>query len=77
MTYLSTIDVNELHPLYSGSGPRDEVRGLIQFNFRHYKSYPSCRTCSMECKMPNVPGLKLTCPVTPDYQEEAKSRGGP
>jgi len=52
-----------LHPLYSGSGPRDEVQGLIKFNFRHYKTYPPCRVCREDCKMPNVPTLELIfCP---------------
>jgi len=54
-----------LHPLYSGSGPRDEVRALIKFNFKRYKIYSSCRACRMECKMPNVPTLELICPMMP------------
>jgi hypothetical protein len=65
-----------LHPLYSGSGPRDEVRGLIAYNFRQYKAYPLCRTCRMDCKMPNVPTLRLTCPGMPEYQAEVRTRGG-
>ena len=48
-----------LHPLYSGSGPRDEVRALIADNFREHGTYPPCRACRMECKMPNVPTLEL------------------
>jgi len=73
---MAEAQVPMLHPLYSGSGPRDEVKGLIKFNFKHYKSYPSCRACPMECKMPNVPTLRLTCPRTPGFEAEARARGG-
>jgi len=65
-----------LHPIYSGSGPRDEVRGLIKFNFRRYKTYPPCRTCRKDCNMPNVPTLELTCPRTPGFEIAVKTRGG-
>lgn len=71
---MAEMTVPMLHPIYSGSGYRDEVRGLIGFNFKIYKTYPSCRACPMECKMPNVPTLKVTCPRTLDYEIEAKTR---
>jgi len=73
---MAEVQAPMLHPLYSGSGPRDEMRGLIAFNFRHYKTYPSCRTCRMECKMPNVPALKVVCPRTPGFEAMVKTRGG-
>jgi len=49
--------------LYSGHGMRDEVRGLIQLSFKLYGIHPLCRGCpnAENCKMPNVPGLRLTC----------------
>jgi hypothetical protein len=77
MSRSDMIDACKSHPIYSGDNIRREARSLIGSNFKIYKTFPFCRDCAMECKMPNVPTLELkACPRTLGYATEAKSRGG-
>lgn len=75
-SYSDIIGIRKAEPVYSGDNIRREARNLIGSNFKMYKTFPFCRECSMECKMPNVPTLRLTCPRTPGYPAEAKTTGG-
>jgi hypothetical protein len=76
MSSSDMIDVCKSHPIYSGDNIRKEARHLIGSNFKMYKTFPFCRECKMECKMPNVPTLELICPRTPGYRAEVRTRGG-
>lgn len=76
MIHSDIIGIRKAEPIYSGNNIRQEVRNLIGSNFKTYKTFPFCRDCALECKMPNIPTLELTCPRTPDYEAKAKTRGG-
>ncbi len=50
------------------------VREIIQRRMRRRGRHPRCRACSLDCKVPNEPGLVLICRQTPGFKAEERRR---
>ena len=55
------------------AGIWEEMKKKVHNNYRRYGIHPLCKSCKTKsCRVPNIPGLNLICPRTPDYEARAR-----